>query len=54
MMDIRCVGCSGLTVFEICLGTMTFGRGTDAASAHSAARRLRRIKQSSASQHPIR
>lgn len=29
-MEIRCLGRSGLKVSEICLGTMTFGHGTNA------------------------
>src|SRR5262245_65889406 len=32
-MDYRRVGGSGLKVSEICLGTMTFGHGTDQAEA---------------------
>lgn len=32
-MDYRRIGRSGLKVSEICLGTMTFGHGTDAAEA---------------------
>ncbi len=32
-MDYRRMGCSGLKVSEICLGTMTFGHGTDEAEA---------------------
>src|SRR5712691_10778485 len=33
VMDYRRMGRSGLKVSEICLGTMTFGHGTDAAEA---------------------
>ena len=32
-MDYRRMGCSGLKVSEICLGTMTFGNGADQAEA---------------------
>src|ERR1700689_1900346 len=32
-MEYRRLGGSGLKVSEICLGTMTFGHGTDAAEA---------------------
>ena len=32
-MEYRRLGSSGLKVSEICLGTMTFGHGTDAAEA---------------------
>ena len=32
-MEYRRLGRSGLKVSEICLGTMTFGHGTDAAEA---------------------
>ncbi len=32
-MDYRRLGSSGLKVSEICLGTMTFGHGTDNAEA---------------------